>query len=154
MPKVERKVVEKRISVNLPPGWEAEINKLAQMHNRTQHGEMINAIGQYIESESKKVSNSENKPCVIAVGFPNFQEMKEGQEFLKGLFNWVHGETKGKNAPETICASPKSGLSYDEAFIIVNRKFPESGWVYAESVGLRTNDPQPRFMKQSDDTES
>lgn len=102
-----------------------------------------------LEERQSRMSNNENRPCVIAVGFPNFQEMREGQEFLKDLFSYVHGEMKGRNAPETICAGPKSGLTYDEAFVIVNRKFPESGWVYADSVGWIEHGPQPRFVGKS-----
>lgn len=101
------------------------------------------------KQRESKMSN-QNRPCVIAVGFPSFQEMKEGQEFLKEIFSYVHGELKGKNAPESICAGPKNGLSYDEAFVIVNRKFPESGWVYTDSVGWTEHDPQPRFVGKSE----
>jgi hypothetical protein len=103
-----------------------------------------------LQERQNQMSSAQSKPCVISVGFPSFPEMKEGQEFLKELFNWVHGEMKGKNGPETICAGPKNGLSYNEAFAIVNHKFPESGWVYADSVGWRENDPQPRFTGRND----
>lgn len=154
MPKVERKVVEKRISVNLPPGWEAEINKLAQLHHRTQHGELINAIGQYIESESKKVSSSEKRACVISIGLPHgsSQSLKADFQYLRDIFKYVSGNPR-KSEINVICAAPKE-LSPDEAFIICQQKFHEVGWVYADSVGWREGDPQPRLMKQSGEAES
>jgi hypothetical protein len=149
---MSKKVVEKRISVSLPPGWEAEINKLAELHHRSQHGELIHAIGQYIESEKLNMSKSTNRPCVISVGLPHgsSESLKADFQFLRGIFKYVSGDPR-KSEINVICASPKD-LSYEEAFIICQKRLFEVGWVYADTVGRREHDGHSPFISQSSES--
>jgi len=112
------------------------------------------AVRQLEERTSSKMSNTqESRACVIAVGAASHSDMLEQQTFLKTLFKYVHGERYGRNPFETICAGPKD-LTYDEAFIIVNRKFPESGWVYLDALGTREWDNQPQYVKSDNNSAS
>ena len=76
-----------------------------------------------------------NRPCIIGVGLPpdDQQAIKSGLEYLHSLFNHVDGKQE-KEGFNVLCAGPKNGLTYDEAFILCQRRFFEVGWVYADAA--------------------
>lgn len=53
-------------SLRLPPSMEADIRTLAEMHERSEHGEMLYALRCYIEKEKKAVACQDERLYVKA----------------------------------------------------------------------------------------
>ena len=121
-------------SLRLPPDLEADIKQLAEEHERSEHAEMITALREYVarQKEIKKVA--EHQACVVSVGLPeSSEEIKSALEHLRILFSYVDCRPV-EGQLDAICAGPKNGLSYEEAFIICQRRYFDVGWVYADAV--------------------
>lgn len=98
------------------------------------------------KERENKMSSGERRACVISISLPSNSDIRTAYKDLREIFRYVHGESQ-KCEMSVICAGPKD-LTYDEAFIICQKKYFEVGWVYADAVGKREWDAQPRFVHQ------
>jgi predicted transcriptional regulator len=121
-------------SLRLPPNLEADIKQLAEEHERSEHAEIITALREYVSRHKEIKKVAEHQACVICVGLlENSEETNSALEHLRSLFSYVDCLTT-EDQLDAICANPKNGLSYEEAFIICQRRYYDVGWVYADSV--------------------
>ncbi len=122
---------EVRARLHLSDEMQAYLSERAAHHHRSVNDEMVSIL-----EESQKMV-SQNRPCVIAMGIEpgsSQERLEMEQKSLEKIFQHVFKDHGGKNGWEFICVSPRD-MSYDEAFIVLNRRFPgRSGWVYADTV--------------------
>ena len=137
---------------NMPPETHQQIEDLRQNKRYTQREVVLDAISRrwiaFNQERGNQMSSGERRACVISVGLPRrSSEIKAASEELRSIFKYVQGEPH-KGEFNFICAGPRD-LTYDEAFIVCQQKYHEVGWVYADSVGYRERDDQPRFVSPS-----
>ncbi len=116
--------------LRLPDDVQADMERLAEKHHRSINGELILASQAWIERESKK--EKAVRPCIISIGLRP-DEVESALKPLLDLFSYV-GSYPQEAEVQVLCAGPKHGLSYDEAFILCQKKFFEVGWVYADAM--------------------
>jgi hypothetical protein len=88
----------------------------------------------YVSRASDSAFAPKSRPCVIGLSLPPVsEEITKALELLHTLFSYVDGQPKSGEF-EVICAGPKSGLTYDEAFIICQKRYFEVGWIYADAM--------------------
>ena len=116
-------------SIRLPDDVLAAMHQLAGEHDRTLNSEFIQACRAWVEQGGKR---SMSRPAIISIGLRP-DEVESALKPLLDLFSYV-GSYPQEAEVQVLCAGPKHGLSYDEAFILCQKKFFEVGWVYADMV--------------------
>jgi len=118
---------EIRARLHLSDEMQVYLSERAEKSHRSVNDEMVSIL-----EESKVMA--EHRPCIISIGLrPESEEIKSALEQLHSLFSYVDG-APFKGEFQVLCAGPLHGLSYDEAFILCQKKFFEVGWVYADAV--------------------
>jgi len=135
----------------MPDETHQQIKDLCRDERYTQREVVLDAIEYrwkaFKQERENKMSSGERRACVISVGLPsNSENIKAALSHLRDIFKYVSAEPE-KGGMNVICAAPKD-LTYDEAFIICQKKYFSAGWVYADSVGYREWDTQRRFVNQ------
>ena len=124
--------VTKVTSIRMSPGLNKDIKVLSKHYNRTENEQMIWMLERQVQQEKGAIMS--NHPCIISVALSPDEENEKMIDHLRSMFGYVQIEKRVQGgAIEALCAAPK-GLSYDEAFILLQKKYYDVGWVYADAV--------------------
>ena len=102
------------------------LSERAEKSHRSVNDEIVSIV------EESKMSEH-HRPCIISIGVAPGADRSATLKELHELFSYVDG-APFKGEFQVLCAGPLHGLSYDEAFILCQKKFFEVGWVYADAV--------------------
>ena len=122
-----------RFMLRLSDPVQTGMELLARGHDRSINKEIEQACKAWTERESEKEMSEHHRPCIISIGVAPGADWKASLKELHELFSYVDGAPQ-KGEFQVLCAGPLHGLSYDEAFILCQKKFFEVGWVYADTV--------------------